>query len=536
MNLRRFGVWTNLAIGALLMLLVWAMLVWVASRPALRVLIDLTPQRVNSVDPVTEELLRDLRAGEAEVEFHLFRQQLTGQPQSPEHGQALAIRGRLLQLTTMLLRRYAAIGGESVRVIEHSPYDDTAAYREAAEAFAYTSVDNEALVVAVRQKGQERRFRKLSLVSDLAVIDLPNSAGPGGGSTVPILKDYQGEMAISSSLKSLLVQGTPIVYVLKGYSSTVQWGNANQLDYGNLIDGLMNSGFEVRELKLRAAGGVPADATLVMCIHPNRDFLPRDAAYLYEYLRRGGRLFINYGWSPTPDMNPDGGKLGELLGYRVTPQPVFHKVPNARGGPSMDGTESVARLGLYANRLHPTTKVIAESGRPLDFVYARELLERPERPSNVRIEPLLTTGPEAWRAVQEQGGRGHYSYRAPTVGLGQRIVGLAIDVDPAEVDSAQTQGGTSKAGARQASVGHAVMITGAFCHNMAFRMFGDLALNVCNWMAERRVLLDIAGARYEQRNLDIKEPEVRSIWWLLVVYVPGAFFVLGLIMWWRRRH
>ena len=47
MSLRRFGVWTNLTISAALMLLVWTLLVWVASRPALRGLIDLTPQRAH---------------------------------------------------------------------------------------------------------------------------------------------------------------------------------------------------------------------------------------------------------------------------------------------------------------------------------------------------------------------------------------------------------------------------------------------------------------------------------------------------------
>ena len=36
MNARRLGVWANLAISAGLALLVWVLLVWVASRPGLR--------------------------------------------------------------------------------------------------------------------------------------------------------------------------------------------------------------------------------------------------------------------------------------------------------------------------------------------------------------------------------------------------------------------------------------------------------------------------------------------------------------------
>ena len=110
MNVRRLGVWANLLVSAALALLVWALLVWVASRPGLRALVDLTPQRVNSVDPVTEELLLALRDEGAEVEFHLFRQQIGGRARNEAEQQVLAIRGRLLELTKTLLRRYVAIG------------------------------------------------------------------------------------------------------------------------------------------------------------------------------------------------------------------------------------------------------------------------------------------------------------------------------------------------------------------------------------------------------------------------------------------
>ncbi|HEU4418703.1 MAG TPA: hypothetical protein VFT55_07165, partial [Planctomycetota bacterium] len=220
MRLRRFRLFGNLLLTALLMLAVWVLLVWVASRPAFKRLIDLTPQRINSVDPVTEDLLEELRAAKVEVEFHLIYQPLEGAAPDQAGQQSLVIRQRLRDLTDLLLKRYQFLGGELVTIHRYDPYGDPAATRKAVQEFAYQAQEGEVVVVAMRQPGKERRLRKLSLVSDLAVIDLPATPGmPAQRMPVPVLKDYKGEEAISSALKSLLVQGIPVVYFLRGYST-----------------------------------------------------------------------------------------------------------------------------------------------------------------------------------------------------------------------------------------------------------------------------------------------------------------------------
>ncbi|HEB52875.1 MAG TPA: hypothetical protein ENI87_06445 [bacterium] len=530
--MRRFGVWTNLVLGGVLMLCVWALFVWAASRPALRVLIDLTPQRTNSVAPATEELLAELRADDAEVELHLFQQPVDGQGRDDATRQFLAIRSRLIEATVLLLRRYEALGGENVRLFQHSPYDDSVAFREAAEAFGYSASDREALVVAVRQPGQERRFRKLSLLSDLAVIELPQERpGPVKSQQVPVLKDFQGEKAISSALKSLLVQGTPVCYVLRGYDPAVSY-DESMTGYGTLISALVKNGFEVRNLNLQQSPAVPVDATLVLCVEPRREFLPRHAEALFQYLQRGGRLFLNYSWTPAAvDMNPTGGRLGELLGYELSTKPVFHKIPdvaNLAGG-SIDGTEGVARLSMHVNPAHPTTRRLAESGSPFELMFARALRERAGAPRNVRREELMGTGNEGWLGVRDE--YGQMSYRAPNVRLGRFTTGMVFEVDPVAAE-----GDDAGSAAVDARPGQAVILSGVFCNNAGFPFFGKFALNVCNWMAERRVLLDIASANYEVKSLDIKQPQLLRTRDLMTYYLPGAFLLLGLIVWWRRRH
>lgn len=530
MKVRRLAVFGNLAIGGVLMLAIWVLLVWVASRPALKGLIDLTPQRVNSVDPVTVDLLRELRAAQAEIEFHLFYQQYDGQGVDDAAKQSLRIRERLVDVTRLLLRRYEYLGAESVTFVEHTPYRDTAAYREAAQKFGYTAADGEALIVAVTMPGKELRFRKLSLVSDLAVIDLPNqpAQGPVPRMPVPVLKGYKGEAQITSALKSLLVQGTPVAYVLKGYSTGVDFSTTAQLGYGGLIAALGQSGFEVRELNLRQDERVPADAALVIVLEPKSDFAARDAEVLFDYVKRGGRLFVDYSWSPIQDMNPTGGRLGELLGFELSEQPVFHLIPDVTGragGRGLDGNDGVARLAMRVNPLHPLTKRLAESGRPFELWFARELRERPGAPPSVRREPLLSTGEQGWLAVPDR--HGQPDNRAPNVPLRSFVVGMACEID--------AQPGGNGGGGEAPRTGQVVLIGGVFCNNASMRLFGDFAVNVCNWMAERKVLLDIQGSAYEARFLTLQPQQLDRIKTLLVWWVPGAFLVLGFLVWWRRR-
>lgn len=525
---RRFAAVGSLAAAALLMLAVWVLLVWVASRPALKTLVDLTPQRVNSVDPVTEELLDELRAQKVEVDFHLFFPPVQGRAETPAEVQSLAIRSRLCDLTRILLRRYQWLGGENVVIHDHDFYGDAATTRDAAQRFDYKAAEGEVLVVAVTQPGKEPRHRKLSLVTDLALIDLPgvqSGVAPGARSSVPVLKDFRGEEAISSSLKSLLVQGTPVAYFVNGLSPDLDLHSASARGYSNFRAGLVQAGFDVRDLDLNTSGAVPADATLLIVLEPRSEFVDRDAETLFAFVRRGGRLFLDYSWSGLPDWNPTGGRLGELLGYELSTALVCHMIPDTSmrsGGRDYDGP-GVEKLQLAGNPLHPVTRRLVDAGRPLEVAGARAVREREGAPGGMRREALLWTGNKGWLAVPGPDG---IDFRAPRVGLQSFTVGMAIEVD-AEPSAGATDGPRP---------GQVVVVGGVFCNNAGIRFFGDLAFNICNWMAERRVLLDIRGSKYEAKHLQLQPQQLDRIWWLLEAWVPGAFLVLGCIVVWMRRR
>ncbi|MFY9340982.1 MAG: Gldg family protein [Planctomycetota bacterium] len=526
---KRLGLWSGLLLGGVLALAVWVLVVWVASRPALKTLIDLTPQRINSVDPATEELLRELRAQKAEIEFYLFYPPMDGQAADPMRQQEARIRGQLREMTRLLLVRYQFLGGESVKVIALDLYGDPQTTREAAQKFDYRDSETDVLVVAVRMPGKPLRHKKLSLPLDLGRIEQPNAGQTGlSQSALPVLKQFVGEEQISSAMKSLLVEGTPVAYLLPGCSPDLQVGDIGA-GYGPFLAALGLAGFEVRRWDAAAQPAVPKDAAVVIVLEPRREFPDALADSLFAYLQRGGRLFVNYSWAQLPDWNPDGGRLGELLGYELSAQPVFHliaDVGNRTGGRGLDGDPAVAKLQLRINSAHPTTTRFARSGRPMEVAAARELRERAGAPTAIVRTELLRTGDQGWLALP--GPDGYPSFRAPQVRLRDFLVGMVCEVPPAAA-AADGSGDPVRPG-------QAVLVSGLFCNAMAMPQFGDLALNICNWLAERRVLLDLKTPGYEAKQLNLQPQQMNRIGNLLVFGVPGLFLVLGAVVFLVRRR
>lgn len=527
MSGRRLGLVARLALGGLLLLALWVMLVWVSARPALKALIDLTPQRINSIDPASEDLLRELRGRKAAIEFHLFYPPYSGAATDDWKRQEFRIRDRLRELTRLLLVRYQFLGGDSVKIVAHDFYADTRKTREDAQAFGYTDAESDVLVVALRLPGRERRFRKLSLPLDLGQIERSNQgAAPMGRASLPVLKTFVGEEQVSSALKGLLVEGTPVAYVLRDFSPLLSLGEVAH-GYSAFLVALEKSGFEVRDWRTSQQPSVPDDAALVIVLEPTSDFPDRTAQTLFDYLRRGGRLLLNHAWSPLLDGSGDGGRLGELLGFELSRRPVFHLIRETSGrtaGRGLDGDPAVAKLQMLVNPLHPTTRRLAQSGRPMEVATARAVRERPGAPAAVRREALLRTGDQGWLA--ETGPDGYPSYRAPGTALQSFDVAMAFELDVA-ADAVRPDG---------PKTGQAVVVGGVFCNNAGMALFGDFALNVCNWLAERKALMDLKAPGYEAKYLTMQPQQLARIGWFVVWGVPSAFLLVGLGVFLRRRQ
>jgi ABC-type uncharacterized transport system len=396
----------------------------------------------------------------------------------------------------------------------------------------YSSTSNPTDTVIVVAGG---RHKRLSLEGDLGVIDNPewHQRRPGMPNTdLPVLKDYKGEEALSSALKSLLVQGKPVLYFLRGHQE-------RQLDqdvavgdsYGAFRKLLEGEVFEVKELELGKADAVPKDASLIVALEPRIEFSKREAELLYGWLQRGGRLFLNYSYLYVDGWNPSGGDLGRQLGFEVGNRAVFHLV-STEDGKGKGGTSEVIRLTIRdwaidqgakgpgilhgLSHVHPLARPIWLQGETPELILAREILPTPPLPANVHHEELLRTGPAAWLAAPGPDGRPSYDPPSSPSEFRSRLVGTVIEVDGEGV------------------TGRAVVVSGAAFCNFVIGRNGDLGGNIVNWLTERKELVTVRGSRYEARNLKVSDEQIGRIRLLLVVGVPLLFSVLGSFVRWRR--
>ncbi|HSO23214.1 MAG TPA: hypothetical protein VLT81_09915, partial [Chondromyces sp.] len=63
-----------------------------------------------------------------------------------------------------------------------------------------------------------------------------------------------------------------------------------------------------------------------------------------------------------------------------------------------------------------------------------------------------------------------------------------------------------------------------------------LAVNAFNWLGAREELLGIPPRDVEQVSLFLSGPQMRNILLLVLLVMPGAAILAGILVWRRRRH
>lgn len=510
----------HLVVAALVAVTIAGIVTVLANRPSFKLLWDASPQAQFSVTADTETLLREVRAQGKRVEIDTFFVPLP-RPSNASERHLIGIQQRIQSLTVDILRRYADLGGEAVAVRHHDLMRDVAETRTRIEELGGIREQN-TLVVSLG-----KRKKELHLSLDLADIHFPQLdavRAPGARQSLPTLRSYKGEEAISSAIRSLLVHGTPRAYLIQNYRSA-ELRAAVADSYSELLTELEKDGFAIDFLDLEKQGRIPDDAAVVALLEPRRDEMSDAAAdAILDYLRRGGRFVLNVSFSPTGSgWNPVFDRLGHLLDFELGKGLVCHLVPDA-GNPQSPGVAGPRAQNITVEQMppqHPITRSLVAARRYPVMKLAREVRARGSRIDGITCDPsLMRTGRWAWVAAQHPGTL-EIDFSAPpnAEAYASRSVGAIVDVAPA------IEGGRP---------GHAVVLGGMSFLNMAFATNGDLALNLFNWMAERTELVTVRGNRYRSEKIELSPQQVERIGRLLQLWTPGVLLAAGLVVFFVR--
>jgi ABC-type uncharacterized transport system involved in gliding motility auxiliary subunit len=164
------------------------------------------------------------------------------------------------------------------------------------------------------------------------------------------------------------------------------------------------------------------------------------------------------------------------------------------------------------------------------FTVARSLA-----PVGEGAQPLVRTSDQGWGETD----------------LGMLLRGQPVELDDSDVPgpavvavaverTAEAETGEAAAGDAAASGGARLVVFGDsdFLTDVDIANAGNsvLALNSFNWLGAREELLGIPPREVEQVSLFLNQQQMRTILLLVLVVMPGAAILAGVLVWRKRRH
>ena len=339
----------------------------------------------------------------------------------------------------------------------------------------------------------------------------------------PTMRAFKGEEQFTSAILSLVAPEVPKVYFVTGHgeaSTAAATGGAGDRGLSVLTQALKRDNMETADVTL-LSGEVPQDADVIAIIGPTRAYTEAEIAALGAFLDQGGRMLV----ALDPLIDTDGTmrstRLEALLAGRGV---IVHDdlvVDPSRRLPFYD--LSAVYLEDFGN--HPVTQGLEEFA--VLFTVARSLAADDDSAT-----VLVQTSDEGW---------------------GETNLGMLLRGEPVAVDD-DDHPGPAAVGIAVEQLTAAADVSDEAGDDESYRLvvFGDsdfltdldianagnaiLATNAFNWLVAREDLVGIPPRDVEQVSLFLTQQQMRNLLLLVLIAMPGAAVVGGILVWRRRRH
>ena len=285
------------------------------------------------------------------------------------------------------------------------------------------------------------------------------------------------------------------------------------------------------------------------------DLLPGEIDAITRYLGTGGKaLFL-----VDPPASTDAPALPNLSGLLAdwAIELGHDVVVDVSGMGQLLGTDaSVPVAASYPE--HPITERFSFITA---FPLARSLAATPGGVADRMAEPFVETSARSWAEsdIDRLTGSGEVELQEDQGDRsGPIVIGLAVtapvSVDaaadptqeagtpaategPAEAAPPENPGADSDADAPAPETRVAVIGDSDFAANFGLGIQGnrDLFLNTVNWLAQQEDLVAIRPREPEDRRITLTLDQQQRIFWLSILFLPGAVLGTGVYSWWQRR-
>ena|GEM_PF-268920 len=313
------------------------------------------------------------------------------------------------------------------------------------------------------------------------------------------------ERRLTSALLFVGTGITPVVYEIVGHGSI-------PLAAVRMDEELERDNLALSSINLLTSP-IPADASVLVLNHPQRDLAPFEAESLLEFLGNGGRLLViaDYTIRELDNLNMVFASYGFRFEYGILNEadPTFAVFDSRSTRPSVMNHDITRPLMNRDN-----TPILLFEAMPISTVEPRR--------QAVEIAPLLFSSNAAFLRTDIDNTS---PAMLPSDIPGPHILAAAIS-DPSWVREGEPQ-------ARIVVIGSGNLLplaAGGFIWNR------DLFLNSLAWLQDRPETISVRSKSIFRLPLRLNSLQTIIFSGLFIFVIPTAFFVTGFVTWLKRRH
>jgi ABC-type uncharacterized transport system involved in gliding motility auxiliary subunit len=288
-----------------------------------------------------------------------------------------------------------------------------------------------------------------------------------------------------------------------------------------LTDALKRDNMDTDDVLL-LSGEIPADADVIAIIGPTRAYTEPEIAALSSFLDQGGRMLV----ALDPLIDTDG---------------------------TMRSTRLEAFLAGRGVIVHDDLVVDPSRRLPFYDLSAVYLEDFPSHPATQGLEGFAVLFTVA-RSLAADVGSAAVLVQTSDEGWGETNLGMLLRGEPVAVDDDDHPGPVAVGIAVEqlTDIGGDVLDEAGDDESFRLVVFGDsdfltdldianagnaiLATNAFNWLVAREDLVGIPPRDVEQVSLFLTQQQMRNLLLLVLIAMPGAAILAGILVWRRRRH
>lgn len=415
----------------------------------------------------------------------------------------MPIGANVYEPTHELLQRYAAASSHiHLQVVD--PEKNPARTAQLQQTYGVTSAS------VVFASGADRR-----VVDTADMADMDYSGMQLGQQ--PEMTGYKGEQLFTSALLQLSEGRKPKIVFTTGHGErSLDDTQGRGLANARQILGADN--FQMEEWASLGKPAVPEKTDLVVIAGPSSSFVTPELNALSAYVAAGGRMLILLDPTISGSTLVDTGLEGWLAGYGIKVDKDI--VVDPASALPFFGSETLF-VKDYAE--HPITKALRSGNLPVLVSLARSV-RKGEAPPNAGVEvtELMHTSSQGWGETD----LAHLDAVSKDANDVAAPVSLGV--------AAEVKGGGGPRPGRIVVYGDSDFASNQLVQQAAPNAM--LLANSLNWLVERVGLLGIPPRRTEQVHLSLTQGEMRTVYLLSMLLLPGLAAAAGIYVHFRRRR